>query len=113
MVQCTYREPISDQRCSKHHLTRTYLIELCFRVCCRLALGFPPEHDGIDQRLGLFASYMTKRRDQLIKVRIYPWPAYIFNSRLALSDILDTTVDLGVGLSNKLDMAQSQVQGGR
>lgn len=91
------------QRISKAHM-----IQFALCIVRRLAFKFPPIHNRVDQRSRLFASYMAKGGYQLIKFRVYSWPAYIFYPGLVISNIIDTAIDFGISLSNKLEMTQSR-----
>lgn len=54
---------------------------------------------------------MTKRRYQLIELRICSWTTYVLNSRVAVPEVFNTMVDLGISLANKLDLLSVRVWG--
>lgn len=52
---------------------------------------------------------MTEGGYELVKLRVYPRATDVFDSRLALPNVFNTTIDLGISLSHKLRMAQSRI----
>ena len=81
------------------------MVGLCTSIVCRLALGLAPEHQRVNERLRLLTSDMPEGRYELIKLRVYSWPADILHVRFRLVREPDTLLNLLVRLSDKLIMA--------
>src|SRR3569833_1500633 len=78
------------------------LLQLAARIVRGVALALPPQHHGVDQRLGLLLSDVAEGDDELVERRVDARPAYLLDVRFGVERHRDALVQLLLSLGNKL-----------
>ena len=96
------------KRCDQVPVQHTNIVEFLFSLHSLVTFGFPPIHDGIYQRFWLLPIDVCKSRDQLIEIRINPYPTDLFEIVMVVWSPTDALIDLVVGLHNELRLSLAQ-----
>lgn len=75
--------------------------ELCALLGGLFALRLPPQHDGINQGLGLLPRNVSQSSNQLVEIGVHARPANEFDPRLRLAAFCHALVDFVLGLADE------------
>ena len=96
------------KRCDQLPGQNTNIVEFLFSLHSVVTFGFPPIHDGIYQRFWFLPIDVCKSRNQLIEIRINPYPTNLFEIVVVVCSPTDALIDFVIGLHNKLRLSLAQ-----